>query len=729
MPCSIPRSLGFAALVCTFAALAALGAAVACVAENDGQGDLDRATEVKLNARTLSDLDEVVRLLQSALEKGLDEGNTQFAEALLAATLVQRGTVRAQIAQRTALRDAQFDNFRRAALDDLERAIAIDPNQPEAYLVIAELQRLPNGDLKRARRAVDEAVRLSANQPDLKARALTLRALLAEKAEDKLADLNEAVRLAPGDAQAVRARGLVLADMGKLEEGVADLDRAIELAPEHLPTYEAKALLLSRLQRFDEALECLEQAARATSESIPLLVGRARIHMLQSDLDAALADLEKARQMEPHNVAVLLLRAAIQPDPEKKLADLDEAVKLAPENAAVWRARAALLAELKRSDDALKDCEKALALDPTHEPTWYLKALLLADAQRKAEARATLDKALELLPQSAALLLARARLLIELDDHEGALKDLDRAHAVEADSAEVLLLRAVVHQQLDHADQALADIRRALKLAPESAAVRRVHGLILAQAGQMTEALAEMEKAHQLDPDDTPTMLQLAMLYMAKDNYARAIEMFTAVLQKEPENADALHGRGDALLNMGKQAEAIADYEKALKLDADDPGVLNNLAWVLATSPDAKLRDGRRAIELATKACELTEYKRPHILSTLGAAYAETGDFESARKWCEKGLELADDEETKASLQKEHARYEARKPVRELLTDGKPVEVEEQPPEDKPAEAQPREEKPAEAQPPQKKPAEGQSPDEKPADGQPRQEKPAEEQS
>ena len=48
---------------------------------------------------------------------------------------------------------------------------------------------------------------------------------------------------------------------------------------------------------------------------------------------------------------------------------------------------------------------------------------------------------------------------------------------------------------------------------------------------------------------------------------------------------------------------------------------------MLATSPDAKLRNGRRAIELATRACELTKYKAAYILSTLAAAYAETGDF------------------------------------------------------------------------------------------------------
>ena len=106
----------------------------------------------------------------------------------------------------------------------------------------------------------------------------------------------------------------------------------------------------------------------------------------------------------------------------------------------------------------------------------------------------------------------------------------------------------------------------------------------------------------------------------------------------------SLRAQGDALLNVGKHAEAIAVYEKAYALEPKDAGLLNNFAWVLATSPEAKLRDGDKALELATQACELTDYKLPHILSTLAAAYAETGDFENARKWIDKALEIGDQE-------------------------------------------------------------------------------------
>ena len=140
----------------------------------------------------------------------------------------------------------------------------------------------------------------------------------------------------------------------------------------------------------------------------------------------------------------------------------------------------------------------------------------------------------------------------------------------------------------------------------------------------------------------------------------------------DPAEWHALRGRGDTYLNVGQQAEAIADYEKALKLQPKDQGILNNLAWVLATSPDAKLRNGRRAIELATLACEATKYKLAYILSTLAAAYAETGDFATATKWSAKAVEIGDKEHND-SLKKELESYKAKKPWRELLSEEKPA--------------------------------------------------------
>ena len=111
----------------------------------------------------------------------------------------------------------------------------------------------------------------------------------------------------------------------------------------------------------------------------------------------------------------------------------------------------------------------------------------------------------------------------------------------------------------------------------------------------------------------------------------------------------AYRGRADALLGLGRRGEAIADYDKALQLRPKDVGILNNLAWVLATAPEGNLRDGKRAVVLAQEVAKLTNYHQDYVLSTLAAAYAESGDFQSARQWAAKAIELGSKEHDDAA--------------------------------------------------------------------------------
>ena len=92
-------------------------------AENEGQADLDKATEMKLGARQLSDLAEVIQLCQSAMKKGLDEQNTVFAKSLVASTLLQRATIASRIVLRDGTPHSLWPQFRTMALDDLERSL------------------------------------------------------------------------------------------------------------------------------------------------------------------------------------------------------------------------------------------------------------------------------------------------------------------------------------------------------------------------------------------------------------------------------------------------------------------------------------------------------------------------------------------------------------------------------------------------------------------------------
>ena len=113
---------------------------------------------------------------------------------------------------------------------------------------------------------------------------------------------------------------------------------------------------------------------------------------------------------------------------------------------------------------------------------------------------------------------------------------------------------------------------------------------------------------------------------------------------------------------------ALDDYAAAIDLDGEAAEAHNSRAWIQATAPDEQLRDGKRAVESATKACELTEWKRADMLDTLSAAYAEIGDFGKAVEWQAKAVELAP-EPAKKEFETRLALYRSGQPFRDIPND------------------------------------------------------------
>jgi len=135
----------------------------------------------------------------------------------------------------------------------------------------------------------------------------------------------------------------------------------------------------------------------------------------------------------------------------------------------------------------------------------------------------------------------------------------------------------------------------------------------------------------------------------------------TRVIESNPGAAESYYERGNAYKERGKYDQAITDYMKAFEIKPGNPKAANSLAWLLATVKEKELRDGKRAVEFALKACELTEWKNPSYLDTLAAAYARDGDFEKAVKWQLKALE-SNDRAFDAAFYERLKLYKERKP-------------------------------------------------------------------
>lgn len=124
---------------------------------------------------------------------------------------------------------------------------------------------------------------------------------------------------------------------------------------------------------------------------------------------------------------------------------------------------------------------------------------------------------------------------------------------------------------------------------------------------------------------------------------AKAIADADEALRHDPDNAHALEVRAKASFLRKDVPAAIADLESALLLDPDNPELLRMMAFSLALVEDPKLRDPARAVELATRACELTDWQNRYALVALGTACAANGDFEAAIERERQALKLTDE--------------------------------------------------------------------------------------
>jgi len=169
--------------------------------------------------------------------------------------------------------------------------------------------------------------------------------------------------------------------------------------------------------------------------------------------------------------------------------------------------------------------------------------------------------------------------------------------------------------------------------------------------------------AIRLDPKNSHYFNNRGNAKIAIGNYDQALDDFNEAIRLDPQEAVAYNNRGNARYFRKEYDKALADFAEAIRLDPTDPVALNSRAVLLATCPDEKYRDGKKAIADATKSCELTEWKDPEAIDTLAAAHAEAGDFAKAIEYERQALALADDDD-KPDLEARLALYQDGKPFR-----------------------------------------------------------------
>ena len=275
----------------------------------------------------------------------------------------------------------------------------------------------------------------------------------------------------------------------------------------------------------------------------------------------------------------------------------------------------------RRLDEAVLENRKALALNPDIAQAYYDIGAVFVLEGRTDEAIVQYQRALEIAPNYAA------------------------AHA---DLGCALLQKGLTNEAIVQYDMAV-------KLKPGYAVAQRGLAFLLNNEGRSQEAIIHYEAATKVEPQDGWTQHGLGLALLKMGRAGDAIPVLLKAVEVDPQNAQYKDDLGSALFSSDHGTDAVGSFLatarsdpagfghflEAMQSDTNHVALINNLAWAFATNPDPRLRNGKYAVHLATRACEMTGFQTTIMVGTLAAAYAEAGRFDEAIATGQKACALA----------------------------------------------------------------------------------------
>jgi tetratricopeptide (TPR) repeat protein len=250
-------------------------------------------------------------------------------------------------------------------------------------------------------------------------------------------------------------------------------------------------------------------------------------------------------------------------------------------------------------------------------------------------------------PQDAAAYFVRGNILSEQGEFAKAIADFNKTIALDPKEGAAYNSRGYAWRHLGEPDKAIADFNQALQINPKDTWALNNRGITWQDKGEYDKAIADYDQLLRLDDKHCWAYHNRGNAWSAKKDFPKAIADYDQAIQLDPRDGDLYGNRGQAYQAMGKFERAVEDFTQAATLEPNRSLVHHYLAWLLATCPDAKIRDGKKAVASATKACELTGWKDAVLLNTYAAAQAAAGDFDAAVRWQARAVELTPKENQK----------------------------------------------------------------------------------
>ncbi|MDG2206516.1 MAG: tetratricopeptide repeat protein [Pirellulales bacterium] len=328
---------------------------------------------------------------------------------------------------------------------------------------------------------------------------------------------------------------------------------------------------------------------------------------------------------------------------------------------------------------ALENFRKVVEMAPTNETALLNIGKALTKHGKAQEAVPILRQVCKLAPENPETHVSLGTALLDMGDIQGAVLELEKGIARKPDYPNAHNSLGAAFARSGDLVQAVKEFQLAVAQNPDHAAAHNNLGSALAQQGKWKEAALAHRKALQINPAYANAAENLATAFLAINLPDQAIEQYEIalkiapeshktrqrqiailcdrgliaaaighlriLLEQTPKDLNACTKLGDLYLQIGDYQQSLRLRKLAYEMAPERVDSLNNLAWLLATTPYPNDRDGKKALQLAESAATATEYKSAGVLDTLAAAWAATGNFTEAVETQEKAIVLAPEQE------------------------------------------------------------------------------------